>query len=308
MITWPSIWSPRPFLSFGTGQQLSLNVIFSFAENLAGVCCFVAACFHQPINYNMVFQVETKAPFLLKHADVVVEWSVMYIIYCRILTGSPGRQLRVYTSCFFTKRQLFYLLCWSLDVCVFDRLMQKTKTHERWNLQVRCVISAASQEHGHITASGWAFFFSVFQCTVFLWRSFALRHKMSQKHRHRSIGIRLESSRETASLLHPHLSSHSLHLINALTRKSSCVLPEIHQPLPYFLLPLLSFFFLFCFYLYNYWFLSSPHLWDLYLVSCFELWVYGSCFQLIKSRHACLLPAPESWQHYTVCVVFSSLW
>lgn len=169
-----------------------------------GWCLLFCGCFFQIVNYNIkykiflkylkclylymvVFQVETKSPFLLNlHADVVVERSVMYIIYCRTLTGSLGRQFRLYKSCFFTKRQLFYLLRWGLDVCVFDRSVQKTKTHQRWNLQVRRVISAASQEHGHITASGWALFlFSSVRC-------FYEDHLPSGIKRLRSTGIDLE--------------------------------------------------------------------------------------------------------------------
>lgn len=221
-----------------------------------GWCLLFCGCFFQIVNYNIkykifskylkclylymvVFQVETKSPFLLNlHADVVVERSVMYIMYCRTLTGSLGRQFRLYKSCFLKKKttilsaplRLRRLCFWQVGAEDKNTPTLKPAGKTR-NLRS---ISGARTHH-----CIWLSAFSVFQCTLFLWRSFALRHKTSQKHWHRSGGIRFESSRETASLLHPHLSSHSLHLINALTWKSSGVLPEIHQPLPY--LPLLSF-------------------------------------------------------------------
>ena len=86
-------------------------MIFSFAENLTCVFCFVAASCFQIINLNIklnIHKIFTKSPLLL-HADVVVEWSITYIVYCGILTGSPDRKFRLSKGSFSQKDK--YLIC-----------------------------------------------------------------------------------------------------------------------------------------------------------------------------------------------------
>lgn len=162
-------------------------MIFSFAENLTCVFCFVAASCFQIINLNIklnIHKIFTKSPLLL-HADVVVEWSITYIVYCGILTGSPDRKFRL-SKVLFPKKTNIWSALLKLGCLCFWQVVAESKNTRTLKPAGRCIISAVSQEHGHITESGWALFlFSSVQC-------FYKDHLPSGIKRLRNTGINLE--------------------------------------------------------------------------------------------------------------------